>query len=219
MLAGTAQAGTIMKLNLGGDNSTDISYDGNNLSTLNDGGLNPGDQDTAVDFLDILSPIADIPSPNASFSLNGLARSGFATPINGLVIQNFTGGTLKLYGPGPAFDLLLQGTLANSALAGPIGPPATGALFTTSFASVTGGSLAYALDPNNLTLSMSVGNINNGVGLGVADAAPLLLPFLADATLNLADSGPGVKEPEPASIILALIGGVFATIWARRQSS
>ena len=77
MLAGTAQAGTIIKLNLGGDNSTDISYDGNNLSTLNDGGLNPGDQDTAVDFLDILSPIADIPSPNASFSLNGLARVRF----------------------------------------------------------------------------------------------------------------------------------------------
>jgi hypothetical protein len=219
-LADAARAGTIIKLNLGGDNSTDISYDGNNLSTFNDGGANPGDQDTAVDFLDILSPLSDLPSPQASFSLNGLARSGFANVVNGLVIQNFTGGVFKLYGPGPAFGLLLQGSLNNSALAGPLGPPATGALFTTSFASVTGGSLAPVLDANNLTLSMSFGNINNGVGLGVADAAPLLLPFLADATLNIADTGPGiVKEPEPASLVLALIGGVFATIWSRRRSA
>jgi len=216
--ADVARAGTIIKLNLGGDNSTDIVYDGNNLSTLDDGGANPGNQDTAVDFLDILSPLPDIPSPQASFSLNGLAKSGFATEINGIVIQNFLGGTLKLYGPGPAFDLLLQGTLGTSALAGPIGPPATGALFTTSFATVTGGSLMSALDPNFLTLSMSLGNINNGVGLGVADVAPLLLPFLADATLNIADTGPGLggDGPEPSTFVLAMIG--FATFGAFARS-
>jgi hypothetical protein len=214
VLADVARAGTIIKLNLGGDNSTDIGYDGNNLSTLDDGGANPGNQDTAVDFLDILSPLPDIPSPQASFSLNGLAKSGLASVVNNLVIQNFSGGTLKLYGPGPAFDLLLQGTLGTSALAGPIGAPATGALFTTSFATVTGGTLAPALDANFLTLSMSLGNINNGVGLGVADVAPILLPFLADATLNLADSGPGPggNGPEPSTIVLAMIG--FATLGA-----
>jgi hypothetical protein len=220
LLADVVRAGTIIKLNLGGDTSTDISFDGNNLSTLNDGNaVNPGDQDTAVDFLDVLSPLPDLPSPQASFNLHGLAKSGFATVINGLVIQNFSGGTFQLYGPGPAFDLLLQGSLNNSALAGPLGPPATGALFTTSFASVTGGTLAPLLDPNNLTLSMSLGNINNGVGLGVAAAAPLLLPFFADATANIADTGPGPggNGPEPSTLVLAVIGGMCAAAWARRR--
>jgi hypothetical protein len=217
--ADAVRAGTIIKLNLGGDNSTDIAYDGNFLSTLDDGSPSPGNQDTGVDFLDILSPLPDLPSPQASFSLNGLAKSGLATVINGLVIQNFAGGTLKLYGPGPAFDLLLAGTLGTSALAGPIGPPATGALFTTSFATVTGGTLMPALDANFLTLSMSLGNINNGVGLGVADVAPILLPFLADATLSLGDTGPGVggNGPEPSTLILAMIGGLSAAVWARRR--
>ena len=141
-LGSVAHAGTIIKLNLGGDNSTDISYDGTSLSTLNDGdAASPGDQDTAVDFLDILSPLPDLPSPQASFSLNGLAKSSpLATVINGLVIQNFSGGTLKLYGPGPAYDLLLSGSLNNSALAGPLGAPATGAVFLDGHAGFCAGA-------------------------------------------------------------------------------
>jgi len=53
--ADAVRAGTIIKLNLGGDNSTDIAYDGTHLSTLDDLGPSPGNQDTGVDFLDILS--------------------------------------------------------------------------------------------------------------------------------------------------------------------
>ena len=60
--ADAVRAGTIIKLNLGGDNSTDIAFDGTNLSTLDDLGPGPGNQDTGVDFLDILSPLTDIPS-------------------------------------------------------------------------------------------------------------------------------------------------------------
>ena len=80
---------------------------------------------------------------------------------------------------------------------------------------MTDGSLKPALDLNFLTLSMSLGNINNGVGLGVADVAPILLPFLADATLSLGDTGPGIggNGPEPSTFILAMIGGLSAAVW------
>jgi hypothetical protein len=222
MLADVAHAGTILKLNLGGDSSADINFDGSNLSTLDDanaGGINnPGDQDTAVDFLDILSPLTDLPSPQASFNLHGLTAAGPATTTNGIVIQNFVGGTFQLYGPGPSFDLLLQGVLTNSALAGSQGPPGTAALFTTGIASVTGGIYAPVLDPNNLTLSMAMTNVNGGSGLHVGgDVAQFLLPFSADATLNIADTGPGIKGPEPTSFVLALIGGACAAVWSRRR--
>jgi PEP-CTERM motif len=221
MLAGGAHAGTIIKLNLGGDNSTDIGYDGTILSTVIDGdAASPGNQDTGVDYLDILGFLPDIASPGASFSLNGLTKFGPPTLAAGLVIQNFTGGTYALYGPAPLYRPLLLGTLSNSALAGPLGAPATGALFTTSFASVTGGDYAGGVDPNNLTLSMSLGNISNGTGLAAPNGS--LLPFFADATLNIADTGSGIIEgggPEPSTVVLALIGGVMAGVWARRHRS
>jgi PEP-CTERM motif len=220
LTADVARAGTIIKLDLGGDSSTDVGFDGTNLSTLNDGdAATLGDQNTGVGYLDILSPLTDIPSSLASFSLHGLKASGLATQFGGLVIQNFTGGTFELYGPAPTNVLLLTGALANSALAGPLGPPATGALFTTSFASVTGGTLQSALDVGNLTLSMTLSNINNGAGLSVGAAAPALNPFFADTTLNLADTGPGLRGngPEPSTFVLAMIGVTSLGAFARSR--
>ncbi len=108
---------------------------------------------------------------------------------------------------------MLSGQLANSTLTGPIGPPATGALFTTSFAMVTGGSLASLIDANTLTLSMNLSSINNGSGLSVTGhigAGPTvysLNAFEADASANIA-ADPAV--PEPATFSIALIGALVA---------
>ena len=132
--ADAVRAGTIIKLNLGGDNSTDIAYDGSTCRLSTTSARESGNQDTGVDFLDILSPLADIPSPQASFSLDGLPSSGLATVTNGLVIQNFTGGTLKLYGPVRLLTCFWSGTSCERPLPARSEPPATGALFTTSFA-------------------------------------------------------------------------------------
>jgi hypothetical protein len=211
-----ADAGLIIKLDLVGasepSDPNDFGYNGTTLATLNDGdSSSPGDQDTAVSYMDILSGQTNLPSPQASFSLHGLTKSGPANlpPMTGLVIQNFTGGTFQLYGPGPAFSLLLQGTLSTSAIAGPIGAPATGGLFTSSFTSVTGGSLAGLLDPNNLTLSMNLNKINSGVGFVVSGGG--LQSFVIDATLSVSDTAK-VGVPEPSTATLSLIVGLIAAL-------
>jgi hypothetical protein len=68
----------------------------------------------------------------------------------------------------------------------------------------TGGTLASKLDPDTLSLSMSLTDINGGAGLSVTNGdEPLLRPFNADVTLNIA----GV--PEPASALLALLAAVI----------
>lgn len=221
-------AGTIIKLSLGGDPAADIEYTGGVggvLSTVDD--LIPGttgNQNTAVEFLDFLDPVAtDILTSTASFTLDSLTATGPATVFNGfLVLQSFAGGTLELYDP--ANTLLLSGTLGASSLTGPIGPPATGGLFTTSFAVVSGGTLAPYIDPTSLTLSMSFSAINAGAGFSVTPAPPVpppvvfasvLNPFTADATINIAGEFSGI--PEPASIALCLIAGSFGLIATRRS--
>ena len=125
-----------------------------------------------------------------------------------IVIQTFMGGTLELYDP--ANILLLSATLTASALTGPLGPPATGAVFTTGPATVTGGTLAASIEPDDsLTLSMSFTDINGGSGFSVTGGGmdAELDPFTADATLNIA------ATPEPESIVLLLAGAVMAALW------
>jgi hypothetical protein len=219
MASGLSLAGTIIKLDLVGSSepsiANDISYDGTTLATLSDGNMtSPGDQDTGVSYQGILIGHTNIPSPQASFSLQGLTKSGPANlpPMTGIVIQNFTGGTFQLYRAGPAFDLLLQGTLNTSAIAGPIGAPATGGLFTSSFASITGGLLAGELDPITLTLAMNLGNIDNGVGFVVSGGT--LMPFVADATLSMTGTP---RAPEPSTALLALIGSVITAFGTQRR--
>jgi hypothetical protein len=198
-------AGTIIKLSLGNDTAADVMYNGTTLSTTNDGnGSTPGDQNTSIDFTDFLSDQPDILTPLASVSFGGLTPAGVATVFaNTLVLQNFAGGTIELYDPSNV--LLLSGDLGNSTLAGPLGPPATGALFTTSFSTVTGGSLANRIAPGSLTFSMNLTSINSGAGLSVT--GDLLNPFLADASLNIDG-----EVPEPASGLLTLLGCMFATV-------
>jgi hypothetical protein len=212
-IGATANAGTIIKLNLGGDSAADIVFDGTQLSIVDDGnGATTGNQDTNVEFLDFLSGETDIVgAPPASFSMSGLAVDGFANVFNNvLVIQNFTGGTFNLFDDANA--LLLSGTLDDSTLTGPIGPPATGALFTTTFASVTGGSLASQIDSDTITLSMSLSAISGGTGFSVdmGGAAPALNPFTADATLSIAAE----QIPEPTAAVLL----IFGSLWLAGQS-
>lgn len=207
LLSPAAQAGTILKLSLGTDVPADIEFTGGiggTLRTVDDGVAGTtGDQNTAIDFTDFLDgSFADVLSSTASFSMNNLVATGAPTTFGPLVIQNFSGGTLNLYDASNA--LLLSGTLTNSALTGPIGPPATGALFTTTFAAITGGTLQPLLLPNTLTLSMSLTDINNGTGFTVSGAAaPLLDAFRADVTMNIA----ALPIPEPVAAVLLLLGG------------
>ncbi len=213
-VCGTSSAGTIIKLGLGSDTPADIEFDGTTLSTIDDGDAGTtGGQNTNIDFLDFLTSFPNILTPTASLDLDGLTASGPATVFAGvLVIQNFTGGTLEIYDP--ANTLLLSGTLDDSTLTGPLGPPATGALFTTSFGLVTGGLLAPLIDADTLTLSMSFSDINDGAGFSVAGIAPLLNPFTADGTLSIAAE----PIPEPATALLALLGCLLIAATAKRQS-
>jgi hypothetical protein len=214
-------AGTIIKLSLGSDAPADVKFDGTTLSTVDATVLPvPGDQGTAIDYQDFLSGETDVVLPDASFSMSGLTAAANASVFgNFLVIQNFTGGTFELYDTAPGYGLLLSGTLNNSTLTGPIGPPATGALFTTSFAMVTGGSLAPLIDADTLTLSMNLSSINNGAGLKVTPVggpAPYTLDaFEADASVNIAAE----PVPEPASMALLLIGTLLACVSIQRLHS
>lgn len=217
-------AGTIIKLNLGSV-SPDIQYDGSFLSTANDGVVGTtGDQNTAVEFTDFLEPLAtDIPTAIASFSIGGLAPAGSAFVFLGQnVVQNFNGGSLTLYAPDNS--ILLSGSLTSSALSGTIGFSA-GGLFTTSFGTVTGGSLAQYIQNNSLVVSMNFTKIQTTggpVGLTVSpppgNPAPqvhqgTLQPFTADAAINIEG-----EVPEPATMLLLVAGFAAAHVVGLRRT-
>lgn len=211
-----AYAGTIMKLDLGSDSSADISFNGTTLSTANDGiGVTTGDQNTDVDFGDFLSLTPDILLSSASLSLSGLNPAGAPTTLGPLVIQPFSGGSISVYDP--ANVLLLSGTLANSTLTGTVGAPATGAVFTTSFASVSGGTLAPQLISNSLSLSISLTDVNGGAGFSVTGggANAVLNPFSADATVNVAADQ--FVIPEPGTLLLGAAGACMVVACSRRR--
>ena len=224
LLCTSSLAGTIIKLSLSAA-PADIIFNGTVLGTIDDGdGTTSGDQNTSAVFLDLLdSQHADILPPDASFSLKNLSANGpvnpFPTISPVLVIQDFTGGNFELYDTVANGDtLLLSGTLNNSTLTGPIGPPATGALFTTSFANVTGGTLMPFIDAGSLTLSMTFTQISNGAGFSIDmtnPAAPKLNTFTADAAVNIAAEPSGPIVPEPVAATLLLIGAALAGAAAR----
>jgi hypothetical protein len=214
-------ASTIIKLNLG-NVGPDLSMNGAGiLGTTNDGNAaTTGDQNTDVEYTGFLEPISDINTSAASFSLSNLARSGPAiVSIPGFVIQNFAGGTFNLYNP--SNSLLLSGLLTTSSLQGTVGPPATGAVFTTNIASVTGGSLAPFIVPTSLALSMNLTNVNGGTGFSVGGGLePFLNPFVADSVVNISgDPTPlGGGLPEPGTLVLATVA-LFAGTAVRRRAA
>jgi hypothetical protein len=206
---------TIIKLNLGGT-GPDVGMNGAGIfSTVNDGNAGtPGDQDTAIEYTGFLDFIPDITTNTGSFSMNGLNEVGPAAVIGGtLVVQNFIGGVFNLYDP--ANNLLLSGPMGNSAVTGVLGPPGTGALFTTSLTTVTGGSLQAYIAPGSVSLSLNMTNVNGGAGLSVAGGGPQLNPFVADAADNIAADFSGV--PEPTTISLVGVASAGAIVFSRRR--
>jgi hypothetical protein len=211
-----SQAATIIKLNLGGVGPDVGMGPGGILSTIDQtGGPSPaGDQLTDVEYTGFLNFIPDLNTNTASFSLNGLQAVGPANVFGSLVIQNFApGGVFSLYDPSD--NLLLQGPMASSALSGVLGPPGTGALFTTTLGNVTGGSLAGYLAPGSVSLSMNMTNVNGGNGFAVAGGGPQLNQFLADASISIAAD----QVPEPASLMLLGFGSAVAMAYSRRRRS
>jgi hypothetical protein len=208
------QAATIIKLNLGGVGPDVGMNPGGVFSTIDQTGGPPptGDQFTDVEYTGFLNFIPDINTNNATFSLNGLNAAGPATVFGTLVIQNFVGGIFSLYDP--TDNLLLQGPLTNSALTGVIGPPGTGALFTTTLGAATGGSLLPFIAPGTVSLSMNMTNVNGGAGFSVSGIGNLQLnQFLADASINIAAE----FIPEPTT--MTLVGLALAAVacgWRRR---
>jgi hypothetical protein len=176
------------------------------------GGPSPaGDQLTDIEYTGFLNFIPDLNTNTASFSLNGLNAVGPASVFGSLVIQGYVGGVFSLYDP--ADNLLLQGPMGPSALSGVLGPPGTGALFTTSLTTVTGGSLASLIAPGSVSLSMNMTNVNGGAGFAVAGGGPQLNPFLADASISIAAD----PVPEPASFLLLGLGSL-AIAYGRRRT-
>ena len=229
-----ANAGTIIKLNLGSDNPPDVGFSAGFLTTLNDGNNlpnSPGDQDTNVDFLDFLGFLPNIPA-GASFSLSGIQATPTATqlsppitPVGNTIIQNFTGGQLRLWDP--AGVLLLGVNLGDSQLTGNSSPlPANGALFSTSFGSPIpgpgGGILAPQIAGNSVTLSIGLGDVNNGAGLSLSSITPIA-PGLATGVLNNFNANATASidalqaVPEPAAATLMLLAGLCGVSTRRRN--
>jgi len=208
-----ARAGTIIKLNLGGV-GPDVALNGGGvLSTINDGIPGTvGDQNTSVEFTDFLNFIPNITNNTASFTLQGMAATGSAFQLGTLAIQSFAGGQFSLYDP--ANVLLLQGPLINSALTGVVGPPATGAVFTTTLSTVTGGTLLPFIAPGTLSLSMNLTNVSGGNGfLVIPPGLGVLQPFEADASVNFAAN----PVPEPSTVILFGLGIAGVALFRRRR--
>jgi hypothetical protein len=216
MAASFSQAGTIIKLNLGGVGpdvgmGAPAGLPAGVLGTVDQtGGPSPaGDQLTDIEYTGFLNFIPDLNTNTASFSLNGLNAVGPANVFGSLVIQNFNGGIFSLYDP--ADNLLLQGPMGNSALTGVMGPPGTGALFTTVLTTVSGGSLAPLIAPGSVSLSMNMTNVNGGAGFAVAGGGPQLNAFVADAAISISAD----QVPEPAT--LSLVGLAAIAICGRRR--
>jgi PEP-CTERM motif len=216
-LASAANAATIIKLSLG-NTGPDVEFNGGVFSTSDD--LVPGtvgNQNTAAEFLDFLNFQPDVPTPTASYTLSGVTAVGPPANVFGNVVQSFAGGNFFLYDPSNA--LLLSGQLGTSVLFGTVGPPSTGAVFSTSVASVTGGSLGPFISPNSLSLSISMTNVNSGPAgtgfqLGPGPGGSILLPFRADVTQTIAGDA-----PEPSSVLLAMLGGVLFSAYSLRRKN
>ncbi len=102
----------------------------------------------------------------------------------------------------------------TSSLTGTIGLPASGALFTTSFASVTGGSLASEMHENSVSLSLSLTDVNGGAGFSLIGAmGDELASWEADVTANIAALD---AMPEPTSALMALMGFGLLAVLRRR---
>jgi hypothetical protein len=222
--AARAGAELIILANLGGDTADDIEYNIQSnigtLSTRDDLGTGHGDQNTAVDFVGLLSSMADIPTGLGSLSLNGFVATGPAMTFPGYasVIQDFSGGTLELYDAANA--LLLSANLFSSGLNGPTMSPGKGGLFTAYVTGVvTGGSLAPQLDLYTIRVDMHLPLIASGIGFSMIPGSPAntgrLNPFTADAVVEI--SAELIPEPTGAVTLVAGIAALSAILRRKKR--
>ena len=145
-----AQADAIVKFPLSETFTPDVEFSGGVFSTVNDGnGATLGEQDTRLDFVGPLAFLADILTPTASFTLDGVTAVGAASTTLGVISQATTGGTYSIYDS--SNSLLLQGSLADGAIVG--GTTETGSFFNTTIATYTSGSLLAYITPSPAGIS------------------------------------------------------------------
>lgn len=216
----TAQAGTIIKLSLGNDVAPDLEYSAGVLSTVDDTipGTS-GDQNTAVEFLDFLSFIPNIPAAAASYSLNGVTQSALPQVLFGtVVVQEMSGGNFQLWDDNNA--LLLSATLGDSILqgtTGAAGPAASGAVFSTTLGDILGGTLQQYIAPNTISISIAMTSVASGATAGMivnqTPGGPELANFTADASKTIAAE----QVPEPATAALFVLSLLVAPLASRRR--
>jgi hypothetical protein len=145
-----------------------------------------------------------------------LQRTGTPNDVaSTVIVQDFFGGTFSLYDSSDS--LLLSGNLQESTLTGVIGGTGTGSIFSTKVGAFTSGSLLPYVASDSLNISMALSNVNGGSGFVVSGAPAALQPFNTDASVNIS-AEPGLI-PEPASILMALLGVLgFGFIRRRRDS-
>jgi len=196
-----AFAERIIKVPLG-EAGPDIIFDGTTFRTADDGNaLTSGDQNTRVIFSGFDVSIADILTPDASFTLSGVTSAGNADTIGPVISQTTTGGSFSLFAPDNS--LLLSGTLTDGAIVGSQAPASTGSFFNTTLGTFTGGSLLSYFSAQTLDLSFALNAIVSGQTPGLAvDSGGKLAAFSADASGLIQ----GAAVPEPVSVLLLLSG-------------
>lgn len=216
-----AHAGTIIKLSLGSDAAADYQFSGGlggQMTTINDGnGASPGDQDTAVEFLDFLSSFPNIPA-GASYTMSGLQATVPATTFAGYAFQDLTGGTFQLWDN--LNNPLLNVGLTTSTIVAQVGNP-SGAVLTTTLGTPLGGPLAPYIVPGSVSISIALSDIKSGLATGViynpiGVGTGTLSPFTADATKNILADGTGI--PEPMSVVLVALS-MIAGFGLRRRTA
>jgi hypothetical protein len=231
-----ASAGTILKLSLG-DTGPDVEYTGGAggvYSTVDD--LTPGttgEQNTAVEFVGDLDPFfADILTPTASYTLNGVTALGLASvvgpvPGTGQIGQTMTGGVFELWDA--SNNLLLAVLIDDSNLSGFTGSTA-GAEFSINNGLAYDGSLLPYLDATSVSFSIAMTDINDPAGMTVTPMGPIFGPFpgigfVQSATVNpfTADADKLVAAeviiPEPTTVLLLVFGGMWANAFIRRRAA
>jgi hypothetical protein len=206
----TANAGTIIKLDLGDDSQKDFEFVGGTLSTKADGIGSPGDQETGIDFLDFLSGETDIPS-GASYTLDGATINGPPVVAGPAVTQFLQGGFFRLWDDNG--NLLLDVDMNDSVL---FGATNTGAAATIAvdFGDVVGGSLAPQMISDSISFSISMAGVKTGALNGLRVISGVLQNFEADGTKLIAAD----PVPEPAVAVLAGLGLCSIAMAARRRS-
>lgn len=211
LAATTAQAGSIIKMDLAGyDSPPDVAYIDGVFGTVADPDASTiGDVDTDVDYIDGLNFLSDIAS-GASFTLQGVLAVGPVEFSGPSVLQPTTGGTFSLYDN--SNSLLLSGTIAQGVLGGSFGA-STGSFFNVDSATFTGGSLLAYVAPTPAGLSLALSGIMNAFGspgFALIDECAAgqgceLINFNAAATGQI-EGRTTVPEPASAAFLATALG-------------